>query len=166
MSLTQDRLREVLHYDPEMGTFTWLVDLGVRAKAGTPAARPGKAPYCRVTIDRQKYYAHHLAWLYVYGVMPDMLDHKSLDTQDNRIENLRLADKRRNAANIPAHRDNACGVKGVYRVGDRWRAMIKTGGKSVHIGYYDSAEEAGQAYLTAATAAFGEFARLGEHDGA
>lgn len=43
--------------------------------------------------------------------------------------------------------DNRSGFKGVCRVpkGDRWRAYISLQGKRVHLGYFDTAEEAAEA---------------------
>lgn len=39
MNLTYERLREVLHYNPETGIFTWIVDKSQRVKAGDIAGR-------------------------------------------------------------------------------------------------------------------------------
>ena len=85
--LTAERLRQVLHYDPEIGVFTRLVQkpnrYASREFAGGNVARTG---YARVSVDRIQYQAHRLAWLYVYGRWPNAeVDHINGDRSDNRL---------------------------------------------------------------------------------
>ena len=51
-------------------------------------------------------------------------------------------------------------MKGVSRARGRWRARIKTYGREVELGRFDTKEEAHAAYCRAATEYFGEFARF------
>jgi hypothetical protein len=39
MSLTAERLREALSYDPDTGVWTWLLPTGRRVRAGSRAGR-------------------------------------------------------------------------------------------------------------------------------
>ena len=55
--------------------------------------------------------------------------------------------------------NNKSGFKGVCQVGDKWQAGIKHQGKSIHLGWHDTPEEAHAAYVAAASRIFGEFAR-------
>ena len=65
--ITYARLREVLHYDPATGAFTWLKTLSKRRKAGLSAGSLSSAGYILICIDDVRTRAHRLAWLYVTG---------------------------------------------------------------------------------------------------
>ena len=73
--LTVERLRDALHYNPDTGTFTWLISGcgpgggGVRG-VGKPAGRISRAGYVRLSLDCVRYRAHRLAWLYMTGEWP------------------------------------------------------------------------------------------------
>ena len=91
-NLTPDRLRELLHYDPETGVFTWRVDRGRNKLSGLPAGSLTAKGYLNISIDGKEYYAHALAWMYVHGYLPAMrqIDRINGDRLDNRIANFRL----------------------------------------------------------------------------
>lgn len=160
--LTVERLRAVLHYDPETGAFTWLQE-AVRRPVGAPAGVITHG-YVKISIDGVKHYGHRLAWLYMTGAWPARLvDHKNGDTSDNRFTNLRSASNSENLWNRGATRANTSGFKGVTatkRLGRMWRATIKNGGKQRHLGYFKTKEEAADAYAKAAAELHGDFARL------
>jgi hypothetical protein len=170
IGLTADRLRQVLSYDSATGLFVWRVHLPwSRGHAGNIAGRPmtgGRAAgYIRIKIDGRDYLAHRLAWLYVHGVWPSLkLDHKNRNRGDNRFANLRQATDSQNAANRPHTKRNKTGYKGVsrYKDTDRYQAFIQVSRRNVWLGTFDTAEEAHAAYLDAARARFGEFARGSE----
>lgn len=88
------------------------------------------------------------------------LDHADLNKSNNRIINLRPTTQSQNTANTFG-RGGAVGVKGAHlcRATGRYRAQIKKDYKIVHLGRFDTPEEAGAAYEKAAVALFGEFAR-------
>ena len=165
MTLTAERLREVLNYDPGTGVFTWLVTLSNRAQAGVMAGLISNGGCILIGIAGSKYQAHRLAWLYMTGEWPEsQIDHRDNSRGNNRWENLRLATPRQNNRNMKKRRDNTSGFKCVTRVqGSRkWRARIHlSGGREIHLGCFDTKEEAHAAYVDAAEAHFGEFARAG-----
>lgn len=68
-----------------------------------------------------------------------------------RIENLRCVTQRVNAENIkgPKKNNKSTGVLGVYKHGARFVSKIMVARKSVHLGVFDSIEEAQEAYLKA-----------------
>lgn len=119
--------------------------------------------YIEIKILGRRILAHRAAWAYVYGELPDQIDHRDLDTSNNRLTNLRPATTSLNAANRRGR--NRFGIKGVdlaLRNKLRpYRAQIKVSGRSLHLGYYATPGEAGAAYLSAAEKHFGEFARGG-----
>ena len=86
------------------------------------------------------------------------VDHWDRDGLNNRRSNLRFASRAQNVANAPARRDNKTTFKGVYKVGDKYRAQIRVSGKLHHLGYHPSIETASAAYFDAAKEHFKEFA--------
>lgn len=95
---------------------------------------------------------------------PDGLevDHKNLNTLDNRKENLRLATKSQNNMNRPIRANNKTGYKGVQARGNVFRARIRKDKKDYSLGQFQTAIEAAKAYNKKAIKLFGEFARLNE----
>ena len=143
---SQQRLRELLNYDPDTGVFTWKAPKSNRIKVGQKAGAALKhVDYRQIGIDGTTYRAHRLAWMYVYGEDPGPLqvDHINRDRSDNRIGNLRLTTNQENHFNLPC--------KGCYFRGDRqqWCAQITFDGVSQHLGYFMTEVEARLAYLAA-----------------
>lgn len=154
IKLTQQRLRDLLDYNPETGEFIW------RPK---PAGCVNKKGYAHICVDGIRYPAHRLAWLHVYGEWPpEMIDHANTVRDDNRIANLRKATNGQNKSNCRAYKGSASGTKGVYPSfrGKPWRSQIrKPDGGIAHLGHFDTIEEASAAYFEAAKKYHGEFAR-------
>jgi AP2 domain len=92
------------------------------------------------------------------------VDHKNHDTLDNTRDNLRAATHAQNCRNRLKNKNNSSGFKGVtfYKARNMWCARICVDYKSVFLGLFESAEEAGAAYRAAAEAKHGEFAHSGE----
>lgn len=102
-SLTADRLREVLHYDPETGVFTWKVKTCRKVIPGSVAGRLSTQGHRYIGLFGQSYLATRLAWLYVYREWPDRcVVHLNYVTDDNRIANLRLSERHSREAPITA----------------------------------------------------------------
>lgn len=90
----------------------------------------------------------------------EQVDHISGNTRDNRRSNLRLATSQQNQCNTRKPITNTSGYKGVqFRFG-RYYAHIKVNQKMIHLGAFDTPQEAHQAYCEAAVKYFGEFARF------
>lgn len=155
MTLTAERIRELLDYDPQTGVFTWR---GTGKIAGTKQPRG----YVVVGIERKKHYAHRLAWAHVTGRWPDQqIDHINLDRSDNRFANLRPADHSQNGANQRRRKRTTAGLKGVYyhQKNDRWVAQLVVRGEHHYLGSYECPAAASLAYQVAADSHFGEYAR-------
>lgn len=167
-SLTQVRLRELLVYDDVTGLFTWRDNRvhdssnNIFIRAGTLAGhiRPcGRSSYSQIKVDNKLYRAHRLAWLYVYGHIPQMIDHIDGDGTNNAISNLRKCTPVQNGANRRICRRNTSGYKGATKCGNKWRALIKKDGKNYHLGLFDDVASAHAAYIAKAIELSGEFAR-------
>jgi hypothetical protein len=149
-SLTAARVRELFHYDSELGWFMRLVDVGPRSdhKLGAVPGRLDEHGYVTMIIDGIKCAAHRVAWLYTEGRWPDEeVDHHNTLKSDNSRENLREADDTIQAQNrIRARKDSRSGVQGVRPHGKRFRAQIRYGGRVIHLGVFDTPREAGERY--------------------
>lgn len=153
MSITPTRLRELLHYDPDTGVFTWRVSRGGMAQAGSVAGTTHPQGYLRITVDRRLYLAHRLAFFYTHGRWPtNEIDHVNCVRSDNRLINLREATRSENKQNSRcAQMNSKSGLLGVCwdKRRGRWVAKITLDGNTMHLGYFDSSEEAHAAYLEA-----------------
>lgn len=159
--LTSARVREALHYDPETGFFTWLVDRG-RARAGARAVSVYSKGYPGIGLDGERHAAHRVAWLYVTGSWPErQIDHIDGAKNNNAWRNLRSATHAQNKQNVGKPSTNTTGFKGVCRSQNRKRfyAYIRSNGAHLYLGAFDTPEEAHAAYCTAAERLHGEFAR-------
>jgi len=137
--LTQERLKEVLSYDPETGVFTRIRTTCPRAQAGKVVGSKSDEGYLRVRIDGQLYPLHRLAWLYMDGKFPKGdVDHINHDRTDNRIRNLRVVTPSENMKNQAMRCTNTSGVMGVSwnKRDNKWMAYIWSKGKMKHLGRY------------------------------
>jgi len=148
--LTAQRLRELLNYDPETGVFTWRVrrrSFAARATVGAIAGSQHGNGYIEIGIDGYSYYAHRLAWLHMYGEWPEnSIDHIDRCRANNAWKNLRQATYKQNQENRSVRADSGSGLKGVKLLpSGRWRAQIKHNFVPIHIGVYDTPEQAAAA---------------------
>ena len=141
--ITQDELKKVLHYNPDTGEFTWKVD-GRKKLKGTIAGSDVNG-YISISINKIRYKAHRLAWIYMYGTInKEMIDHINHDKKDNRIFNLREASRSDNAFNLK----KTVGVS-ICKQTNKYRARLKFKGKTKCLGYYENFNDAQNAYLQA-----------------
>lgn len=148
--ITAEQLREELAYCPNTGKFVRLKRAARRVKVGDVPGWSAQG-YRLMNVQKKTYWAHRLAWLYVYGSWPNgQIDHINGDRSDNRIANLRDVTPSVNSQNqrrAKAH--NSVGVLGVYKHGTRFRARIRHKGRLCCLGIYDSADAAYGAYVAA-----------------
>ncbi len=156
--ITQARLKELL-YLREDGWFENLTNRSSRARKGEIAGTISTQGYVQIQIDGVFYKAHHLVWLYVYGYIPDEMDHKNGIRHENHLDNLRECTRSQNNANSERQTGEG-GLRGVtwFARDQKWLAQIKIDGRSKHLGYFDTVEQAHAAYLNAADLIHGEFA--------
>lgn len=81
--LTQERLKELLKYDPETGLFTW-ISRKPKVKLNTIAGYKTKRGYILIGVDRVYYFGHRLAFFYMTGQWPkEVIDHINCIKSDN-----------------------------------------------------------------------------------
>jgi len=148
---TIERLRELFDYDPSTGLLTWKEGRKGRfSPKGSVAGRPRKSGHVFVGIDGPKYAAHRVAWAIHYGEWPTkILDHINRDPSDNRIENLRQADKILNAHNSGKWATNTSGFKCVYwnKQRNKWMVKVMINGFAQYLGLYETKEAAHAAHV-------------------
>lgn len=167
--LTQERLKELLIYDPETGVFTWRIDRRthgsrgrINAYAGSVAGSVNGVGYRAIPVDGHRYRASHLAFLFMTGSLPaEEADHEDCDPSNDRWVNLRPASSSNNKWNTRVSKNNRVGLKGAFwcKQTRRWRSQIMCNGVLHHLGRFDTADEAHAAYGAKASELFGNFAR-------
>lgn len=151
--ITQEELKNELLYDECTGVFTRNKKTrGKKSNVGNVAGCLDKDGYIRIKVLGKPYQAHRLAWLYIYGSFPEKyIDHINGQRNDNRISNLRDVDMATNIQNLKKSMSSnkTSGFLGVCFDKRRclFTAQIQNRGKKIVIGYYQTAQEAHQAYL-------------------
>ena len=136
--ITQADIFRQLHYDYDTGGFIWLNPSKYHSeKALKPAGTLNDDGYIKIGLFGRSYFAHRLAWLYVHGHFPgDETDHINRIRHDNRIINLRLADRYLNT-------QNNCKKGGSRRLkSGRYDARITRNKKVIYLGTYATKEQA------------------------
>jgi len=141
LDLTHERLLEVLHYDPETGIFTWLVDRAIAVRKGKIASKRS------IKIDGAYYRTGRLAFFYMMNKWPiPTVDHIDRNKQNHRWNNLREASRSLQVLNRNPSKRNINGSTGVYyiekRKNKKWRVKLRVQGKSVYRKSFATKEEA------------------------
>ena len=141
LSLTAEKLRTWLLYEPDTGEWYWRVKMSNRIKAGMEAGTIRSDGYRRILINGCHHYSGQLAFLYMTGEWPeDQVDHENRIRSDDRWDNLREANWSQNMANrnMPSH--NTSGFTGISwrKASNKWEARVN----NVHLGLFDDIDEA------------------------
>jgi HNH endonuclease/AP2 domain len=82
---------------------------------------------------------------------PDEVDHRNGKRSENFISNLRQATPAEQRQNTRLQKNNSSGFTGVhfFKRDQNWQSYIKVDGRRIHLGYFDTPEEAHYAYLEA-----------------
>jgi hypothetical protein len=160
--MTYEELTQRLKYDPATGVLTWIAGGRYDRYAGKPAGSVEVQGYIVISLgpekNKNRVKAHRLAWLLMTGSWPDReVDHINGDRADNRWSNLRLATDAEQARNRRLAGNNSTGHKGVSLKRGRYVARITVNGRTHHLGYFATADEAAEAYTRAAASLFGAF---------
>lgn len=88
------------------------------------------------------------------------IDHIDGNGLNNQKSNLRICTNKQNMHNNSNLRNGKSGYKGVSYYRGKIRAQIQPDNKYIHLGYFNTLEEAARAYDEKAKELFGEFAYL------
>lgn len=140
--VTPEELAQVLEYKD--GKVYWKIKVSRKIIPGKEAGSPEGKGYWAIRYKTKLYKAHRVVWCLCKGEWPTKdkeIDHINQNKLDNRIENLRVVDRKTNARN-KKHR-------GYRKRGNRYYARIRVDGKEIHLGAFDTSEEAARAYYNA-----------------
>lgn len=146
--LTQEKLKTLLHYDPDTGVLIWRAKPSRGIKVGRQAGTPTSEGYLALQINKKKMFAHRAIWFYVYGIWPEQeIDHINRNRADNRFVNLRAATRLENSHNTGKHVTNTSGYKGVtfHRRSKRWQVQLSANNKTFYVGQFTQLTDAVQA---------------------
>lgn len=145
-------LRRQLRYDRESGLLFRRLTRG-KVRAGDIAgSRPKTSRYSYLWLNGEMWLTHRVVWAHVYGEWPtEQIDHINGDRLDNRIANLRMADKFQQQQNLAKPKTNTSGFIGVTwdKASCKWQAQIKSGGRQYTLGKTADIQEAAQLYREA-----------------
>lgn len=162
-NITYDEAIEAFDYrDGELFWKPWTTQKGTLAKnSGKLAGYMSHDGYWKVGFKGKTYYAHQIVFLMHNGYIPTIVDHADHDTTNNRIENLRAADKVTNACNSKIPSNNTSGVKGVTwsKAAQKWQASIVYSRRKVYLGVYDDINDAANIVNAKRAELHGEFSR-------
>ena len=108
--------------------------------------------YCQVHFNSRNVYYHTIIWILSTGKdIPEGydIDHINGNEIDNRMENLRLVTNRGNQQNQKVHRGGQLCGSGFYKRTGKYRTNIQISGKRIHLGYYNTEQEAHRSYRIA-----------------
>ena len=158
MEITQDYLRHLFDYDGK--NLIWKVPRQ-KINIGDIAGYVSGNGYRYIGINKKRYLAHRLIWIYHNKSCDAQIDHIDGNRLNNSIKNLRLATSCENARNKKIHNNNTSGFPGVdfHKQRKKWRSRIRVMGKQIHLGIFDSFELACIARKEAEKKYFGEWTR-------
>ena len=151
MKITQKKIMELFYYDQDTGIFTNKHSGKGKSGKGKGAGYYRHDGYVIVHIDGKNYLGHRLAWLYVYGYLPENnIDHIDGNPRNNVITNLREVSQQCNLRNSGNRKDNTSGVRGVNwdKLNNRWLARININGIGKNLGRYNKFRDAVKARLS------------------
>ncbi|RKZ83842.1 MAG: HNH endonuclease [Gammaproteobacteria bacterium] len=152
-TLTQDILKELLHYNPDTGVFTWRrrdrrwfatkrAHSVWNARYAGRKAGTTKGPYVQLILVGVRCYGHQAAYLYAHGYVPDEILHDNQDGRFNAISNLKAGTRAENLKNMKGRKGTASGVTGVSRMRGKWQVCVMVNGRRVRGGTFATIAQA------------------------
>ena len=111
--ISQSELQKLFKYNKETGDFIRKVKTAIATSVGEKAGYKNKQGYVQMRIQGKTYQAHALAWLYMFGEIPTLIDHIDGNRSNNAITNLRIADRSINGFNREKKSESSSVFKGV-----------------------------------------------------
>ena len=153
--LTAERVRELFNCDYDTGILTVRYKHSANSVVGSVCGNKRADGYVKVSISYRKYAAHRIVWLHHYGAWPNgQIDHINGVRSDNRIRNLRDVLPSTNRQNVYGSTSRSTSkLLGAFRHSapnnKPWKSSICFSGKTLFLGYFDTAEQAHEVYLEA-----------------
>ena len=127
-TLTQKRLKKLLHYNPETGQIRWKQTRGKQTRGKTAGCRVNNKGTV-IRVDGVRHWARRLAWLYVHGEFPgEPVVHLNPNKFDNSIDNLVLKSKK--PCSIPTK------IPGIKQLDFEFKATIKVKNQTLTLGTF------------------------------
>lgn len=143
---TQALLRKFFIYNPITGDLIYRLPNNQK-NIGDTFGTLGSQGYLIGSIGGKTYFVHRLIWLYLYGYLPDQVDHIDHNRTNNALHNLREVSNLENHKNCSVSKNSSTGVNGVsiHKPTGKYRAYIMVNKKQIHLGLFDTLEEAKKA---------------------
>ena len=160
----ESAIKSCIGYSPETGVLFWKDKYSKHSPiiVGREIGTPNKSGL-HFKFMGKDLLNHRVAWFLHYGRWPDVfIDHKDGNPLNNKLENLRLANRIQNSANRKSSKSGSSKYLGVCfaKSQGKWQAAVGTPKK--YLGQYDKEEDAAKAYNKAAKELYGEYARLND----
>jgi len=141
--LNQDLVRKFYNYDPNTGVLTARLPQH-QIPVGKELGYPHIGGYLEMSIGGKPYLVHRIIWLYQTGYLPEQVDHIDHIRTNNKWENLREVNNQENTKNTSLSANSTSGINGVSYMKSRgkYRATIMVNRKQIHLGLFDTIEEA------------------------
>jgi hypothetical protein len=158
--LKHSRLLETLAYDPETGVFRAKIDRAQLRAGDIVGNNSHRRGYQLIRLDYARFLAHRLAWFYVMGEWPSgEIDHIDGDPANNRIANLRIADRQQNCWNTAAAPRKGAVIRNIKFKGKRVQVMFARGNTRVYHKSFPTLCQAIHSRNRMAKELYGNFAR-------
>lgn len=141
--ITQDKLLEAFEYNPSNGELRYKHD-SISGKRGELATIKHSQGYLTVRINGKDYLAHRIVFFMSYGYFPVQVDHINHIRTDNSLNNLREVSNRDNQLNTSLSINSKTKINGVclHKPTNKYRAYIMVDRKHIHLGLFNTVEEA------------------------
>jgi len=155
---TQEQLKAMFDYID--GKLVWKVKRK-RVNVGDLAGVVHPNGYLRTGLNGRIHLNHRLIFMFHHGYLPEIVDHIDGNKLNNKIENLRGANKITNQQNQKIKKENTSGYKNVSfcKQTKNWVVQIKVNGRSKTVGRYADIEFADLVAQEARAKYHGEYAR-------
>ena len=155
---TQEQLKAMFDYID--GKLVWKVKRK-RVNVGDLAGVVHPNGYLRTGLNGRIHLNHRLIFMFHHGYLPEIVDHIDGNKLNNKIENLRGANKITNQQNQKIKKENTSGYKNVSfcKQTKNWVVQIKVNGRSKTVGRYADIEFSDLVAQEARAKYHGEYAR-------
>jgi hypothetical protein len=129
-------------YEYKDGVLYWKTSPSPRIKIGSSVGSLGIDGYFSTVVNYKRYFNHRLIFLMHHGYLPECIDHINNIPTDNRIENLREANRSENNYNSNLRISNKSGAKNVCwnKLQKKWVVSLGVNKKIKYFGTFEDFE--------------------------